>query len=161
MATDRGDFTLDAILADSAAAADGKLYVQGGGWNMVNSDKLPVKIARVGLAAVVGVPYTQTNKQHRLGFVLLAADGQGVAPDGALVPPDHEGLRIHGHADFTIGRPPNLQSGDRQNIPIAVNIDGVSFAMPGLYSFVFTIDDHEINRLEFRVVTPPAIQLQA
>ena len=44
---------VEVILADSVVAAEGKLYVQGGGWNQVNVNQIPYRLARVGVAIVV------------------------------------------------------------------------------------------------------------
>ena len=164
MATDPAKFTLDAMLADSAEAVEGKLYVLGGGWNMVTTNQFPFQQPRIALALLVGVPYTATNKPHTLEFVLQSEDGQGVMQDGTFVPLDGDsppkGL-IGGRAEFAVGRPALIQSGDRQNLPLAINIDRATFRVPGLYSFVLSIDGEEINRLSFRVNGPPGINLGA
>lgn len=67
------------------------------------------------------------------------------------------GLSSDSADELRAGRPAQIEAGDRQNLPFAVNIDGVTFQVPGLYSVVFSIDNVEINRLAFRVVGPPAI----
>lgn len=147
------EFAIDAMLCDSVATAEGKLYVQGGGWNMITPASYPAQIPRVGLAVLVTVPYTATNENHNLGVQLQDQDGQ-VLPlgPGQIVP---EGRPAFG-AVFNIGRPPMLQRGDPQIVTFAVNIDGLVIDAPGSYSFVITIDEKEMHRLIFRV--GPAVQ---
>jgi hypothetical protein len=141
-------FAIDAMLCDSVAVADGKLYIHGGGWNTITPDSFPTQLPRVGLAVLVSVPYTGTNENHKLGIQLQDQDGRRMAlGPGHAVPDDGPAFG----AMFNVGRPPMLQRGDPQPVPFAVNIDGLPIDVPGAYSFVLTIDDKEIHRLRFRV----------
>jgi hypothetical protein len=163
MATDPNAFTVDALLCDSAAVAEGKLYIQGGGWNMLTATMFPLIQSRIGLAAMVGVPWSATNRNHRLEVNLLGEDGPlplaGEESDPADPTKTRRAVAIGGQ--FNIGRPPTLEAGDRQNMPFAINFDGLQFPSPGSYSFTLSIDDVEINRLSFRVVGPPGIMIQS
>ena len=155
MSTDFGTFTVDAMLCDSAAMADGKLYVQGAGWNIISSQQFPFVQARIGLAVVIGVPYTATNRNHELRIRLETEDGE-LRPLGPPVgPPDESGVAQRAMmvgAQFNVGRPPLLQPGDRQNLPFAVNFDQLEFETGGAYAFALEMDGQEINRLPFRIV---------
>lgn len=158
MATDPGEFTIDAMICDSAVTAEGKLYIQGGGWDRVNAAGLPVVVSRIGLAVVIGVPYTQTHRNHVLRIRLEGQDGPlplGIQrkPDGETSPLMEVG------AQFIMGRPPHLQPGERQLAVIAVNLDKMKFDNPGSFSFTFTIGDAEINRLPFTVAGPMAVTI--
>jgi hypothetical protein len=152
--SDPGTFSIDAMLCDSAVVAEGKLYVHGAGWNMLSSSQFPFVQSRIGLAVVIGVPYTETNREHRLHVRLESEDGD-LLPLGPPVPdPDQPGgtQRATGvGAQFNVGRPPMLQPGDRQNLPFAINLDQLGFERSGAYSCVLTIDGEEVNRLPFRV----------
>ncbi len=144
-----GVFTINAILCDSAIVSEDKLYIQGGGWNVLNTATFPFRQARISIAAVVGVPYTQTNQGHTLEITLEGADG------GLRVIGQGEGGDIKGvQAQFITGRPPMLQAGDAQNLSFAVNMDQIHFDGPGSYAFVLKIDGTEVERLTFRVIGP-------
>jgi hypothetical protein len=152
---DLGEFCVNAVLCDSAVVAEGKLYMQGGGWNLLGTQRFPFNQPRISLAAVVSVPYTMTNQNHSLEIKLETEDHKPVP----LGPPVEKDGEIHRpsqiNAQFNIGRPPILQPGDSQVVPFAVNIDQLQFDSPSAYSFVFSIDGTEIQRLSFRVLGPP------
>jgi hypothetical protein len=153
MSTDPNDFIVDAFLADSAATADGKLYVQGGGWNAINPAGLPFKQARIGIALTIGVPYSATNSIHRLEILLEGEDGP--IPLGNTVNAAGESGSVMGiGSQFTVGRPPAIMPGDRQLVPRALNFDGMVFERAGAYTFTIMIDGVEANRLTFRVTVP-------
>src|SRR6266498_5473939 len=96
-----------AFLADSVVSAEGKLFVQGAGWNVLNAAGFPVRHPRIGIGVLVRVPYTATNQVHRLEVRMITADGEPVslgdappevgAPDGKLY--------VLG-GEFSVGRPP-------------------------------------------------------
>jgi hypothetical protein len=150
-----GEFAVNALVCDSAVVAEGKVYVQGGGWNMMVAQQFPFVQSRISLAVVVSVPYTVTNQNHLLEIRLENEDqvpisvGPPVEKDGEIQRPTRVG------AQFNVGRPPVLQPGDAQPLPFAVNFDQLQFTSPGAYSFVITIDGTEIQRLPFRVTAVP------
>jgi hypothetical protein len=41
------DFQVDAVLCDSAVTADGKLYIQRGGWNLLGAESFPFRQSRI------------------------------------------------------------------------------------------------------------------
>lgn len=158
MAINPTGFTIDAILCDSAVTAEGKLYMQGGGWNLLGANSFPFNQPRLGLAVVIGVPYTATNQNHTLTIHLENEDGARFplgppppnSPDGG--PTEQIG------AQFNIGRPPTLQSGDSQTIPFAVNIDQLEFDSPGGYTWVIGIDGTPLAQIPFRIMGSMPIQ---
>lgn len=144
-----------AMLCDSAAAEAGKLYVQGGGWNNITVAAFPAQHPRIGIALVVTVPYTQTNKPHALTIELQDEDGKAYP----LGPGDPGSEKLT--AQFNVGRPPQLVEGEAQMLSLAVNLDGLVFDRPGLFSFVISVNKEERSRLTFRVLSPTTIQLSA
>lgn len=144
-----------AMLCDSAAAEAGKLYVQGGGWNNITVSGFPAQHPRIGIALVVNVPYTATNRPHALTIELQDEDGK----TKAVGPGDTGSDKLT--AQFNMGRPPQLVEGEAQMLSLAVNLDGLVFDGPGLFSFVISVDDEERSRLTFRVLSPTTIQLSA
>jgi hypothetical protein len=152
---DPGKFAIDALLCDSAVVADGKLYVHGAGWNMLSTPQLPFAQPRIGLAIVITVPYTETNREHEFSVRLTDQDGHDL-PIGAGMR-DADGTVVRDAAirgRFTIGRPPGLTSGDSQPLPLALNIDQMEFGAAGLFSFSLAINDDEQTRLSFRIQSP-------
>lgn len=141
------EFVIDALLCDSAVVAEGKLFVQGAGWNGIFAQQLPARHPRVGLAIALSVPYTATNKQHTMVIRMVGEDGEAlpmaVGPEGQPV--------MNIDAGFNMGRPPLLHPGDSQIACFALNMDAIEFSTPGGYAFTFDIDGEEVHRLSFRV----------
>lgn len=152
-------FKINALLGDTATESGGKIYLHGGGWNLLTTARFPFVQPRISIGGVISVPYTETNKNHTLELHLENEDGARMplgptvtAPDGAA-----QGAPQRITAQFTLGRPPQLHSGDAQPIPIAMNFDRLRFDSPGAYSFVLSINGEEIERLTFRVTSPPGV----
>ena len=145
----------EAFLADSVVAVEGKLYVQGGGWDQLNAPGLPVRHPRIGLAVLLHVPYTETNMPHQFELRLEDADGNtlplGDAPPG-IATPDGKIRAIGG--PIVVGRPPLLGAGDAQNVPIAANLDGLQFDKAGSYRFVIAVDGQDVKHMAFRLNVP-------
>lgn len=141
-------FTAQAMLCDSAAAVEGKLYIQGGGWNAIAAASMPFAAPRIRMAVLIGVPYGDTERRHQLRVGLEDEDGSQLP----LGPQTDAGRRsTHLQLGFEVGRPRQLPPGDTQLLPLALNIDGYAFARPGGYAFVIAVDEREITRLRFRV----------
>jgi hypothetical protein len=147
-------FQVDAILCDSAVTAEGKLYIQGGGWNNLNPQSYPARVARVGLGIVVTVPYSATNQNHSLRITLMDDDGNHMTIGGEIGPDGDKRQAKEIQAQFIMGRPPTLAPGDAQVAALALNIDGMEIAAPGAYAFVLAVDGTEEKRLVFRAMPP-------
>ncbi len=157
MATYAPTFEVSLMLCDSAASAEGKLYIQGGGWDNLMAMSIPFHQPRLGLAIIIRVPYTETNRVHTFQIELEDQDGKvlGLGPD----PSDPAAPRsIEGQ--FNLGRPPIIQPGDAQGIPVAINVDRQRFDAPGNYSFVMKMDEEEVGRLSFRVGLPGGVAIR-
>jgi hypothetical protein len=154
------DFSVNAILCDSAVTAEGKLYVQGGGWSVLGTTTFPFHQPRISLGVVVAVPYTATNQNHTLKIYLEGEDGQRISVGAATEQLDGQAPACV-EARFNLGRPPTIQPGDAQTIPMAINLDQLRFDAPGAYSFVIEIDGTEVERLIFRVTLPVGLALAA
>jgi hypothetical protein len=143
---------VDAFLCDSIAAAEGKLYAQGAGWNTIFSSAFPARHSRVGIGVLIRVPYTETNKAHQFEIRLEGSDGQrvalGEAPPGGQ---SDDGKLYAIGGEFNVGRPPLIVPGESQMVPLAVNLDGLTFDRPDSYSFTISIDGDEMKRLTLRL----------
>jgi hypothetical protein len=136
---------VNAILADSVVVSEGKLFVQGGGWNVLNTPRLPTRHPRIGLGLVISVPFTATDRDHAFAIRLEDADGRPVGAAGA------EGHQGNANGTFRVGRSPHLADGDEELVALALSFDGLTFADAGRYRFVLTIDGDEQRHLPFTV----------
>ncbi|HEU4396310.1 MAG TPA: hypothetical protein VFU54_00570 [Actinomycetota bacterium] len=143
---------IEAFLADSVVSVEGKLYVQGAAWNVLNTTQIPTRHPRIGIGVIVHVPYTATNQLHKFEIYLLDADDNEL-PLGDAPPegeqPEGKIRRLGGQ--FNVGRPPTLQPGDEQLVAMAVNIDGLEFERADAYRFVVELDGSREKFLPFRV----------
>ena len=124
---------LTLMLADSAQAVLGKLYILGGGWDTTTIDPNGF-VPPSALAALILVPWDLANQPHRATFRLLDGDGQVVTVDG-------EAVEIHN--DFEAGRPPGTPAGTDLPIPIVWSL-GPRPMEAGRYTWSLTIDDELI-----------------
>lgn len=147
--------TAEMLLADSVAVAESKLYVQGGAWNVLRAASLPVRQNRLGVAAVLHVPYRLADNTVRR-FALHIEDEDGKPMPLGLQPAPQGGAAVpitSVEGSFTIGRPAGLHPGDDQQLPMAINLDGIVFQRAGLYFLRLAIDGQEVKSLSFRVAT--------
>ncbi len=144
---------VDAFLADSVDSVNGKVYALGAGWDSIVALQLPARHPRVGLAILVRVPYTATNQEHRVEVSLRDTDSHLIDLADNPLNPDEKVDKLG--ATFNVGRPPHLTPGDAQIVPMAMNIDGITFEHSGAYSFVIEVDGSEVKRLPLRVLGQP------
>lgn len=142
---------INAMLCDHAQAAEGKLFISGGGIDRswVGPD-LPHMIG-VGLAVTVEVPYTATNQVHKLGLTMVDEDGQLVRP---WMPDGSEAAPLVLDMPFNLGRPPGIAPGSSQTWSAALNIQ-LPLSKLGQYNFVLSIDGSEEKRLPLLVALMP------
>lgn len=126
------------LLADAAAQSEGKLYVMGGGWSVIQLPDVPINMA---LAIKIAVPWDQANRKHKIRAALLTDDGEPVdAGEGAV--------QVEG--DFEVGRPPGLKAGSDIDAPLAIAFNGMALPQGG-YVWILEIDGTEMAREPFRV----------
>jgi hypothetical protein len=116
------------ILADSAQAVAGKLFIMGGGWSVTGPGPTPSAIA-----LKFDIPWDAANRRHRFRLELLDSDGRPVMVPGPVSP---EPLLIE--ADLEVGRPPGITPGTPLDAPFAVNLAPVPLA-PGRYEWRCTV----------------------
>lgn len=134
------DVTL--LLSDFAEAVNGKLYVMGGGWNVLFAPGQPVAMS---VAAVVAVPWDQTNRTHSLTLDLLSEDGEPVEVD-------EQAVSVEG--EFELGRPPGIKPGSSLNMPVVWTFQGLALDEGG-YEWKLTIDGNPVASRPFSVTAPP------
>ena len=117
------------FLADSVVVAENKLYVQGAGWDTIFSPMFPFRQNRVGIGVLLRVPWSATNRMHEFSVKIVDPDENpmtiGAAPPGLDLP---GGVIREVKGQFNLGRPPLLNIGDSQVVPMAINLDGLESA---------------------------------
>lgn len=127
----------DMLLCDAAQAVNGKLYIIGGGWNVLRAGR----IVPMALAIRFSVPWSLTNKKMKLVARLRNQDG------GIVTQNDQQ---IETHGDLEVGRPVGTSPGSPLAVPIALNISPLSLE-PGAYYWQIEIDGEEVRRCSFEV----------
>lgn len=124
------------MVADSAQAVEGKLYLLGGAWNLLRFPQYPATIP-VGLAIAIDVDWNETNQKHAFEVRFVDAD------EGRLDP------TIGG--EFEVGRPPGAIPGTDQRVVLAVNAP-LTITRPGSYAAVLYLAGEERSRTRFNAV---------
>jgi hypothetical protein len=128
-----------AILANHAETHNGLLYLQGGGWtdaNVVFPPDGPSTPLHFGIAVSVLVPWTETNRNHRLQIRIEHEDGG---------PPV---LQMDG--ELEVGRPPGAQQGADQRAVLTAN-SITQFPKAGGYRLVAKVNNSKLRTVSFRV----------
>lgn len=133
------------MLADSAQAVDGKLYILGGGWSITGPDPIPSAIA-----VKIEIPWDEANKKHALKLALVDADGRPVK-----VPTPTGEVPVELGTDFEVGRPPGLKPGTALDFVFAVNIGPLPLAPDGRYVWRLSIDERTDQDWELVFSTRP------
>jgi hypothetical protein len=147
------DFDLKALFtADHADNVNGKLYINGGGWNRLFFPGFPQVLPAMAVVALVEVPFGRYHAEHTFSVGLID-------PDGASLP-----ARVDGK--FRVGAAADLEYGEPTLMPLAIAIQNVILPRAGHYSITFTIDGVELGRYSIKAVhvnvplqfniTPPA-----
>src|SRR5690348_12556936 len=92
------------ILADRAEALNGKLYMMGGGWDVLAPPKAGEPVS-FSVALGILVPWLATNIDHRCIVQLEDADGRKL---------------VDLNFNFKTGRPPNMEQGAPQRVMVAL-----------------------------------------
>lgn len=121
------------MLADHAESVNGKLYMVGGGWNVLRLPELPHEWG-FHIALGLDVGWSETNQPHNLHVVIHDPDGVELG----------EGLT----ADFETGRPPGMPAGQDQRLVMSIGT-ATTFSTPGPHAAVVHVNDDEIGRARF------------
>lgn len=127
-----------AFLADAVQASRGKLFVLGGGWDVLTVRSLPARHPSMGIGLRVRVPWGWPGESVRLDVELQDEDGKSMLP-GSLSAP------------VPVRRPSHLPEGQDLTIVRALTFTNIIFRGEGAYSFVISIDDEVKERLRFLV----------
>ena len=131
---------VDAFLADSVVAVQGKLYALGVGWNRIVVPTFPTRHDRIGIGLLFRVPAGTRNERRRFDLRIEGPEGReiqlGTGAGGT-------GGRLGG--EFTAG------AAVEQIVPIALNLNGMPLTTAGDYRFVVSIGGDDVKVLPFTV----------
>lgn len=121
------------LLADHSEAVNGKLYMTGGGWNVLRLPELPHDWGfHISLGIDVG--WDETNKRHSLHLNIQDPDGNEL----------NEGFQ----AEFETGRPPGMPPGAEQRLVMSIGT-AASFSTAGPHAVIVEVNGEEIGRARF------------
>jgi hypothetical protein len=127
------------IFADAASVADGKLYVQGGGWHAVHSNQLPVVIPNLGIAVIIDGVAADFARGRQ--FALRLLDSEQLPARVSRSTPD--GAAVDGHAEVS-GElrvaEPSEGNGSMATILLAISFQNVWLASAEPYELEISID---------------------
>jgi hypothetical protein len=136
----------DLLLCDHAEAVNGKLYINGGGWNLIFAPGRPVSVF---LAVLVTIEWTEANIRHELIAELRTADGD-------VVQNGEPASDVRVNAQLEVGRPPGIKPGTSLVAPMALGFQGLVLAEGG-YVWHLNLGGSELARKPFQVLQPPQL----
>jgi hypothetical protein len=123
--------------ADHAAVENGKVYVNGGFWDVLNQPSYPAQVS-MSLVAVISVPSRAYLEDHRVMVEMVDADEERLP------------LKIEGNV--RVGAAPHLNPGEPSTLPLAFPLNGVLLERAGDYWFVLSVDGDELARYHIRAI---------
>jgi len=130
------------ILADYAEIIGGKLYLTGGGWDVLSVNTGFPLTRPMGLAAAFSVAWNETNQRHNAEIDIQTDDGKSV---GKVT------------AQFEVGRPVGIKAGQDQRFQLAANVP-LNLSGSGTYVVVARVEGQEEGRVAFNVVEGQVLQ---
>ena len=137
---------LTMMLADSAQAVEGKLYILGGGWSITGPEPNPMAVA-----IKVDVPWDQANQRREFKLALSDEDGQ---PFIVPTPTGERPIEIIGQ--FEVGRPPGLKPGTTLDFALAINLGPLPLRPDTAYVWRFYVDGETKDDWRLGFTTRPA-----
>ena len=129
------------MLADAAEVVANKLYIMGGGWEVLTvNSQFPVT-RHCAVAIAVRVSWQETNQQNTLDVEVATEFGKTLG-------------KISGH--FEVGRPPGIRTGQDQLMKLAVDIE-LNLDGPGRYFVIGSVNGQATSRMMFQVVPGPLL----
>jgi len=121
------------MLCDHAQVADGKLYINGGGWSIVDAQTPPTVIAMI-----IMVPWDRAGAPLDLQISLIDEDGHAVTQvsDAGPVP-----VLIQGQIE--VARPAAQPAGVPIDVPLVVGIPPLQLTPYGRFAWQVSVDGQE------------------
>jgi hypothetical protein len=127
------------LLADHSEAVNGKLYMTGGGWNVLRLPELPHEWG-FHIALGLDVAWDETNRRHNLQVNIHDPDGTELG----------DGLS----AEFETGRPPGMPPGQDQRLVMSIGASA-TFSTSGPHAAVVQVNGEELGRARFYLTEAP------
>ena len=116
------------LLADHAQVANGKLFISGGGWSIVDAPTPPFHIALLLL-----VPWDRAGVPLDLTLTLIDEDGRVVRQGG-----DGSEVRVQGQ--LAVDRPPAHLVGVPLDVPMVIGIPSLNIAGATRYTWILEVE---------------------
>lgn len=137
------------ILADSAQVIGNKLYLLGGGWDVLSvNSEFPV-VQQCAVALSVRVPWNETNQKHSIEVEGLSEEPSTEEPKSLF--------KVDGQ--FEVGRPTGIRPGQDQRVQLAIGAN-LRLEAPGTNVIIARIEGQEMRRIHFNVVPGPMVALR-
>jgi hypothetical protein len=132
------------ILADSAQVLGNKVFLLGGGWDVLTVNQaFPVQ-QQLSIAVSFKVPWGEANKRHTVALEVATEDGQQLA-------------QVAGQLE--VGRPPGIRLGQAQRMQMGVNLV-LNLPKEGVYEIKASVNGEEdSHRATFNVIPNPMLAL--
>ncbi|MBI2323076.1 MAG: hypothetical protein HYU88_13530 [Chloroflexi bacterium] len=129
------------ILADAAQVVGGKLYLIGGGWDVLTVNSGFPVVQHCAIAAAFRVGWNETNQPYAIEIEVADEDLNALLNVGARL---------------EVGRPPGIPSGQDQRAQLALDL-AITFERPGTYVAIARVEGEEQCRVPFRVIAGPLL----
>ncbi len=130
-------FTADHVVQE----ASGKLYVNGGFFNILRFPVYPALLPTLGIGASLHVPWHAYHQDHHFAITMFDEDRQPLE------------FRIEG--GFRVGADILLGHGDPSVVNIAGTVTNVEFQHPGRFRLVLTVDGEPLGGWGLQLVQLP------
>jgi len=133
------------LLANFAEVRENLLSLMGAGWTLTGPAPAPFAIA-----ALVEVPWEETNRPIKLFFEIFDVDGQ---PFTVGTPTGDRPFQIG--AELSVGRPPDVPPGTTFLSPVAINVQSIQFQPGQQYVVKVSVNGVPMDEVQFRVRPQP------
>jgi hypothetical protein len=131
-------------LADHAVTApDGKLYMNGGGVDILRQPTIPGQMQALSLVMRIRVPWGMTSQPIAFEVLVLDADRNPINP-GPLT-----------GGQFEVGRNPGQRPGDELATMEAFTFQGLPIEREGTIYFHLSVDGEERAIIPLKIVRAP------
>jgi hypothetical protein len=147
MAEPNATVGVQALLAESVAVADGRLFVLGAGWTDLQVPSLPFRPGRLGIGLLLSVPHSRAGERIQLAIRVEGPRGDPVP----LADASSDSLVAEMEGSLVAEPVPEAPLLDFQVVPLGFNLDGVRVESEGVHALVVEIDGEPAARIPFVV----------